>query len=624
MARLQSIAIRALVVALASPVGARMAAAQGPPVPSVDEIVVTSSLVPQPRRQIATAVSVLDGAQIELRGYNDLVSALRTQPGIGVSNSGGLGKPTALRIRGEEHYRTLLVIDGVKAVDAGAPQVAPSFESLLATSDLERVEVLRGPQGFIYGADAGGVVNVLTKRGGGALDGRLGIEYGAFATRKVDAALSGGSESWDYFVSAGDLTTDGFNARTSDTVLRDDDGAANTTLHTKLGWQPTEALRLQLVARDIDADNDYDGCGFPTVHDCRGTTGQTTYKLSAELDSGAFSHAFGMSEANIERADFAGGAPAFATSGELGRLEYTGGFKPSEALAFVYGVDLLDERLTAGSAARSRDQHGYYAEYQGALRETLFVTVGARHDDNDDFGRYTSSRVSAAYVRALATGSSLKYRASAGTGFRAPSLYEVAYNAGPFAFPPARGAALAEERSRGYDLGIEYRTVGGARLEATYFDQDIEDEIYFDLGGFSGYLQSPGESRSRGVELAASVPLGARVELVANWTNNDAESTTNEQRLRRPRNLGNVSVHYRTADERLRVVAHYRLARDSVDIGGVALDDYGVLDVSVAYDVTTLVELFGRMQNATDERYEEVLGYGAAERAVYAGVRMRF
>jgi vitamin B12 transporter len=623
MARLQGLAIHALATALAVP-GVRIAAAQVAPPPTDDEIVVTSSLVPQPRRQIGTAVSVLDGAEIELRGYNDLVSALRTQPGVGVSNSGGPGKPSALRIRGEEHYRTLLVIDGVKAVDAGAPQVAPSFESLLATSDLERVEVLRGPQGFIYGADAGGVVNVLTKRGGGELDGRLGLEYGSFATRKVDAALSGGAEAFDYFVSVGDLTTDGFNARTADTVLRDDDGAANTTLHAKLGWKPSDAVRVQLVARDIDAENDYDGCGFPTIHDCRGTTEQTTYKLSAELTNGASSHTFGWSEADIGRADFAAGTPAFATAGELGRLEYTGSFKPSASLALVYGVDLLDERLAAGSTARSRDQRGYYAEYQGSFAEKLFVTVGARHDDNDDFGRYTSSRVSAAYVRALASGGSLKYRASMGTGFRAPSLYEVAYNAGPFAFPPARGGSLAEEHSRGHDLGIEYRAAGGLRLEATYFDQDIEDEIYFDLAGFSGYLQSPGRSRSRGVELAARVPLGERIELLANWTNNEADNSTNQQRLRRPRNLGNVGVQYNTADERFRLVANYRLAWDSVDIGAVALDDYGVLDVSAAFELTELVELFGRIQNAADERYEEVLGYAAAGRSVHAGVRLRF
>ena len=246
--------------------------AQAPTAERPEVIVVTSSMIPQPRRQIGTAVSVIDFDDIELRGYTDVADVLRTQTGIGVSNSGGPGKATAVRIRGEESFRTVLIIDGVRALDPSAPQVAPSFESLLTTSDLQRIEILRGPQGFMYGADAGGVVNVITKRGADELGGQLGLEYGENSTRKIDAALSGGSDRGDYFVSLTDLETDGFNARSSDTVLRDDDGADNRTLHAKVGWNVGDNLRLQLVGRDVDAESAYDNCGFPTVHDCRGTT----------------------------------------------------------------------------------------------------------------------------------------------------------------------------------------------------------------------------------------------------------------------------------------------------------------------------------------------------------------
>jgi vitamin B12 transporter len=138
-----------------------------------EEMIVTSSLVPQPKREIGTAVSVLDFGEMQLRGYTEVADALRTQPGISVSNSGGVGKQTSVRVRGEESYRTTLIIDGVRAADASAPQVSPDFDSLLATSDFDRIEVLRGPQGFMYGADAGGVVNILTKRGAGELNGRV-------------------------------------------------------------------------------------------------------------------------------------------------------------------------------------------------------------------------------------------------------------------------------------------------------------------------------------------------------------------------------------------------------------------------------------------------------------------
>jgi vitamin B12 transporter len=405
--RVRAIAVSAVLSGLAAPPGAADAAGAH----VVEEVVVTASVTETPRRQIGTAVSVISGPEIELRGYHSLADVLRTQPGIGVSNSGGRGHSTALRIRGEEAFRTVLYIDGVKAVDPTADKVAPAFDSLLATSDLERVEVLRGPQGFMYGADAGGVVNVLTRTGAGALGARLGVEYGSFDTRKLDASLSGGGDEGDYFVSVTDLETEGFNAQTADTVLRDRDGAENTTLHAKLGWNATDALRVQLVARDIDAAVRFDGCGFPTTtHDCEATTEQTTYRLSVDYRADRVSHVVAYSESDILRHSLAEGAIAFTADGNLSRFEYIGSFRPSDALTLAYGVDLQTEKVV-GAPTRERDQKGYYFEYQGRLGEAFFVSAGARYDDNDDFGTHTSARLSAAYVQALGDGSTLKVTA---------------------------------------------------------------------------------------------------------------------------------------------------------------------------------------------------------------------
>jgi len=612
-----------IVLGVPSPAWAQTAAQAEPP----EEIIVTSSLVPQPKREIGTAVSVLDFGEMQLRGYSEVADALRTQPGISVSNSGGIGKSSSVRIRGEESYRTTLIIDGVRAADASAPQVAPDFDSLLTTSDFDRIEVLRGPQGFIYGADAGGVVNVITKRGAGDFGGRVGLEYGEYATRKIDAAVSGGDDRGDYYVSATDLHTDGFNARADDTTLADADGAKNTTLHAKLGWNASDELRLQLVARHIDASTMYDGCyttTFAPTNDCSATTDQTTYRLSADYDSGELKNTFAYSDVDIARDDLSEGVSAFKTEGETGRFEYTGSYRPFETLTLVYGVDLEKEKLIGSPENLDRRQNGYYFEYDGAFSNRFFLTAGARYDDNEDFGQHTSSRVTGAYLQDLGDGRSLKYRASYGTGFRAPSLYELAYDAGPFAFPPAAGLKLSEETSRGYDLGVEYDTKLGLHLELTYFDQDIHNEIYFDPLG-SGYLQSAGAgSSSTGVEVAADVPLGHGLRLIANWTDNDAKDLTGEPRLRRPKDLANLGLMYQAMSQKLELIASYRLARDAVDVGGARLDDYDVVDLSASYSISARFEIYGRIENATDEDYQEVAGYNTAGRSIYGGVRMRF
>ncbi len=593
-----------------------------------DEIVVSSKIV-VPIREIGTAVSIITAEDIQLSGYNSMAGLLRTQAGIAASNTGGAGKPTTLRIRGEEGYRTLVMIDGVELADPSGTQMGPTFEHLLSTGDIERIEILRGAQGFIYGADAGGVVNILTRTGEGPMTGEASLEYGDYDSRQLEGSLSGGSTTGDYFFSISDLSSDGYNSRTSDTDLIDDDGYENTTLHAKAGWTPTEDLRIQLVAHDIEAENEFDRCGFPVTNDCLGFISQTALKLSGDFSAGRFSHSLALANTAIERSDFWAGVESFTTDGSIHRIDYTGSVEVDSTSTFVYGVDLEREQVTSSSKDNlDRAQMGTYFEYQTQFNDTLFVTAGARRDDNHDFGKHTSVRISTAYLQQLEGGATLKYRTTYGTGFRAPSLSEIAYNNGPFAFSPTSAVRLLEESSSGFDVGIEYVELSGLYLGATYFDQVIEDEIFFDLASFSGYLQALGSNLSRGIELVFERPISRQWDLLGNLTVNDTENQGGQQRIRRPKHLANVSVRFSSTDDRFRLLANYRFSRNSVDelfgIGRVPLDDYQVLDISAAFRVGERLEAFGRLENVTDEDYQEVTGFRSGGVSAYAGARVRF
>jgi len=245
-----------------------------------------------------------------------------------------------------------------------------------------------------------------------------------------------------------------------------------------------------------------------------------------------------------------------------------------------------------------------------------------RYDDNDDFGTHTSYRTSIAYLVDVPNGE-VKLKATYGTGFRAPSLYEISYNNGPFAAPPASLTALLEESTEGFDLGFAYYGNNGTFIEMVYFDQEIKDLIDFDLIAYSGYVQRSGDSSSTGVELSGNVPLADTWFLTGNYTYNEAKDPDGQQRLRSPKHLVNLGVSYRPHGT-LSINLNLRGSYDAVDGLGVKIDDYEVVDLSARYQLMNSIELFGRLENLLGQDYEEVPTYNTSGIGGYAGVRFSF
>jgi len=592
-----------------------------------EEVVVTSSRISTPLRHIGTSVSVVDAERIREIGAMSLIDAIRTLPSVTVSNTGGNGQVSTLRIRGEEGFRTLVLIDGMEVSDPSVTQVQPQLEHVLS-SGIERVEVLRGPQGLNYGADAGGVINISTRQQvDDELQGNVDAMGGRYGTRQLSGNIGAGNEQADFYLSGSKLQTDGFNARVADAIKPDDDGYENRTLHARVGVNLSERLRVDAVHRDVEGDTRYDGCfdpvTFANVHGCDANFQQQASRLAATYSADHGSHSLAWSSTTTDRNYFVDNLSDYYSNGERQRWEYLGTLTALSGARFVYGVDHKEEENNGDS----RDQTGYYLEYLSEFSDTLFLTAGVRHDDNEDFGNHNSYRVSGAWLIPAGDDATIKLRGSYGTGFRAPSPYEAAYNRGPFAYPPASLISLVEETSKGHELAVEYIHTSGLRLEAVYFDQTVEDAITFDSAGFSGYLQDSGDSTSEGVELSAQLPLAAQLFLDANYTYNDAERPDGTQRQLRPQHLANLGVSWHSRDGSKRISTFYRAVRDNADVvngATVALDDYAVIDVTASYDLSPALQVYGRLENLGDEDYQEVFGYNTSGRAGYLGVRFNF
>lgn len=593
------------------------------PANPLEEIIVTSSLIPIPMRRIGTSVSVITETEIDAHGNLSLVDILRQMPAIATSNNGGAGKATSLRIRGEEGFRTLTIFDGMRLSDPASTQIGSQLEHLMSDG-ISRVEVLRGPQGLAYGADAGGVINISSRSGEEGFFANVDAQAGEWGTKRLGANVGGGNDRVDYFLSVSDFETDGYNTRQSDSVLRDDDGYSNTTVHGRLGFALSEHLRVDLVHREVDGDSQFDGCfSGTTVHDCASDYELRASRAALEYSSDNFTHSLSYSNTETDRENFALGVSAFTANGELSRWEYLGSATNLPGFDLVFGVDHEE----ASNNGISRDNDGYYLEYLSDFSDNLFFTAGIRYDDNDDFGSNTSHRVSIAYLVDLSNSGILKFKSSLGTGFRAPSPFEIAYNTGPFAFPPAALVTLSQEQSEGFEFGVEYVLGNRVHLEAVYFDQKVEDAIFFDLSGFSGYLQDVGTSTSKGVEITADLQLSDSLRLTSNYTYNDTERPNGLQRRRRPEGLMNIGLAYTALDDRLSIHGFYRISRDATDeIFGspVNLDDFEVLDISASYRITDNFSIYARLENAFDEDYEEITGFNSPDRAAYLGFKLNF
>jgi vitamin B12 transporter len=599
-------------------VGAPLAAQE-----KLEEIIVIASRVETPLREVGASVSVVGLEEIELRGYPTVAQLLRSQAGISVSNAGGAGKQTALRIRGEDGYRTLVLIDGVEVSDPTAPQVGPLVENLTTGSEIERIEILRGPQGFIYGADAGGVVQIVTRRAQTGIQGQLGVEGGRYGSQKSNGFIAGGSEKFDVFVSAADWSTDGFSAAVEDESL-DADGYSNTTLHSKIGWNPSQNVRAQLVVRDIRAENQHDVCyddAFQRIHDCTSELAQTTAKVSLDHDAGGIAHHVAFAHTSVERDNFSGEYLAFGTKGALKKVEYVGRVAASESTSVIFGGDTEMERVyVVGGDDLSRYQLGMFGELQIGLNDRIFFTGGLRYDENEDFGEHVSARLTSAYIVPTDADGALKLRASAGSGFRAPSLYEVSTNRGA-AVPMAD---LQEESSSGYDIGLEYYRNSGLSAQLTWFEQSIDDEIVYDMENWTGYLQADGRSHSKGAELQLTLPVAAWAQIDAVFTRNLTQAADDLPRIRRPGKTANVALYLYPLED-LVLLVNNRWESGAVDgADRVAMDRYEVLDISASFKVLPMWEIFGRVENALDEHYQELPGYNTSRRAAYLGTRFTF
>lgn len=601
-------------------------------------VVVTATKIETPTKEVGSSITVISAEEIENKQRTSVQEVLRGTPGLDVVQNGSFGATTSVFLRGANSEHTLVLIDGIEVNDPISTGRAFNFGNL-TTENIERIEILRGPQSTLYGSDAlGGVINIITKKGEGPPKVYASAEYGSHETFRETVGLSGGNDLTYYSLSVSRLDTDGISARDEDDGNREEDGHENTSISAKVGLTPTDNTDLALIARYTDASVDLDSFAGDDPNSVQDTEhffirGQATVTLFdgfwEQTGSVSYSDTERDSDDPPDPMNPLGSTSFF--DGELLKFEWQHNLYLHETNTLTLGVETEEEEGLSRSSfgdfpKKDVRMNGYYVQDQIKLWNRFFTTVGVRLDDHESFGSETTFRVASAYIFEE-TGTKLK--GSYGEGFKAPSLYQLFAPDDPF-FGPVGNPNLEPEESEGWDIGIEQELFDGkVLLGATYFENDFDNLIIFVSGdGFVNVSQA----ESEGVELSAEIYPCENLSIRANYTYMETkDKSTGEELVRRPGNKAGIDVNYRFLEDRanMNLEVLYVGEREDTDFSTfpsttVTLDDYTVVNLAASYDVCENLRIFGRVENIFDEDYEEVLGFGVPGFSAYAGVRVMF
>ncbi|HTT99600.1 MAG TPA: TonB-dependent receptor [Rhizomicrobium sp.] len=606
-----------------------------------ETVVVTATRTPQPIEKTGSSISVITAADLKVQQTDVLTDILAETPGLTVNRNGGVGQPTSISLRGAETGQTVVLIDGVRINDPSATDEGAILSDVL-TNNIDRVEILRGPQSTLYGSDAmGGVVNILSKRGGDTpFGGTASAEGGSFDTFHLNAAANGTTDNVEYGAALNWFDTGGISAADSRNGNTEADGyenfgaTFNTRTHLSQDWS------IDLRGYYTHGHDDFDDNFPPPNFQIADSAANNTNELFAGY--AGVNATFGMLQNRLAFIATEGTRDYFDSAsdtvhknydyeGSASRLEYQGIVDINNANQLTFGAEteersFRNDNFGINALFSPPVQLGHdrissgYAQMQTTLFDQLTLTGGVRYDDDEEFGGHTSLKLAGAWN---IPGWDTTLRANYGDGFKAPSLYELySQYANPF-------HALKPETAKGWEAGVDKSLLDGRLLGSlTYFERHTHNQIDF-VDTFTppyGYYENLDRTRATGTEAEITAKLTDALTVSADYTNLTAKNLiTGTELARRPHNSASGTITWLPMPK-LTLGTSVIFVGDRFDDGGnfVPLQSNTTVNVFGSYAFTDKLELFGRVENLFNEKSEDVAGYGRMGLAAYGGIRAAF
>ncbi|WP_339743959.1 TonB-dependent receptor [uncultured Maricaulis sp.] len=602
--------------------------------PAEDVVYVTAARIPLAADDATVSISALDSAMIEARGAVFVADILRAIPGLAVSRSGTAGALTQIRSRGSEANHVLVLIDGIEAAN---PFTGEADFAHFAFDDLGSIEVARGEQSALWGADAiGGVISLRSAMPEQGREATLRAEAGSFGTTRLSGRLGRGFEHGYLAAGVAAFETDGIDVSG---LGGERDGYSNRSANFLAGrdWDGIKlatALRWVGYQTASDADRDYDGRLDNT--DDRRTGDQILARVGLTIDQHlgeiAVSHELAVQLTDDVSRSFEGDARSALSEGQRtqGHYQVTGFWSQGEIEHRLTGLVEYEQDRTsndAGPGSPANQAHDLastaFALDYGLSRGPLDLTASARHESNQDFEDALTWRAGMAWAFDSIGG---RLRLGGGEGVKNPGVFEL------FGYFPAYfigNPGLKPERSRGWELAWEQGFADGrGHASVVWFQSQLTDEIYTDFAVFPATARNATSRSDRsGLELEAGWDVSDAVAVFGSATLMDSEQDGAAE-IRRPQRLASLTLDWHPVEAAWSAsltVDHTgeQLDTDFGTFQTVTLDAYTLVGSQLRWQAREGVELYLRGENLLDEDYQDVFGYHTPGRGLYLGLRLR-
>ncbi len=608
------------------------------------EIVVTASRIATPTKEIATSLTVITKQELEQTKKTFAIEALQEVLGLTILQSGAFGSSASVMLRGSNSEHTLVMIDGVEVNDPITPSRTYDF-SHIRVEGIERIEILRGPQSTLYGSDAmAGVINIITQEGQGKPRLQLSSLGGSYGTFSGSVGLTGSIEKLHYSFWASSLTSQGFSAANAALEGNSEaDGYKNLSLSFRMGYKASDNIDLDISARFIDTHSDIDNYGSAFGDDPNNIQTYDSLYLKGQI-RGLFlknrweqkwtlssihsnretdnptdeQHMFDADRSHYKSRSIRMDWQNNLFLHKSNTLTFGGEYQQEQGESSYYSESIWG--LSTSSFPQNKAHNtGIYIQDQMRFADVFFLTAGIRHDSHSQSGNSITCRIAPAFsVQQTNT----KLKATYGTGFKSPSLYQLYAPANIWG--PIGNKNLMPEETTSWDLGIEQDLWDGkVRLSGTYFSSRFENLIEYDYR--QGYINIA-QASSKGAEFGFRFTPVKNLVCSASYSHIVAKDlNTEEALLRRPKDKFTASLNLGfLAKGRLVLSLIHLGARDDLEwinwiSTRVQMDAFTLLNAAISWNILPNIQLYLRMENILNQKYELIRGYGTPSLSAYGG-----